>query len=168
MIIMGPKKNKIKEQSKKKSKEPKNVKKVNHASAWCSRTLFLIWRSNAMCSFHTSHPAFRRRGNVATTSLCTSQRRRRYVSNETSKDASMKRRQDASVVRLHDVLLKRRNDVSKGRNNHVPSLRLHDVSNKSQMKQPTTSQWYVTKTSQWYVSTTSHLRVSTTSLLSLK
>ena len=147
MIITGPKKNKIKEQSKKKSKEPKNVKKVTHASAWCSRTLFLIWRSNAMCSFHTSHPAFRRRGNVATTSLCTSQRRRRYVSNETPNDVSMERRQDVSVVRLYDVLLERHNDVSKGRNNDAPSLRLHDVSNKSQMKHPTTSQWYVSTTS---------------------
>ena len=34
MIIRGPKKNKIKEESKKKSKEPKNVKKkIIHASA---------------------------------------------------------------------------------------------------------------------------------------
>ena len=52
--------------------------------------------------------------------------------------------------------LERHNNVSKGRNDNAPSLRLHDVSNKSQMKHPTTSQWYVTKTSQWYVSTTSH------------
>ena len=68
----------------------------------------------------------------------------------------MERRQNVSVVRLNDVLLERHNDVSKGRNNHAPSLHLHDVSNKSYMKHPTTSQWYVTKTSQWYVSTTSH------------
>ena len=45
-------------------------------------------------------------------------------------------------------------NVWRGRN--VPSVRLFDVSNKSQMKHPTTSQWYVTKTSQWYVSLTSH------------
>ena len=61
----------------------------------------------------------------------------------------MERCQDVSVVRLHGVLLERHNDVSKGRNNDAPLLRLHDVSNKSQMKHPTTSQWYVTKTSQW-------------------
>ena len=70
-----------------------------------------------------SHPALRRRGDVAATSLCTSQWRRRYVSNETPNDVSMERRED--------VLLERHNDVSKGRNNDAPSLRLHDVSNKS-------------------------------------
>ena len=60
-----------------------------------------------------SHPALRRRGDVAATSLCTSQRRRRYVSNETPNDVSMERREDVSMVRLHDVLLERHNDVSK-------------------------------------------------------
>ena len=79
---------------------------------------------------NVSHPALRRRGDVAATSLCTSQRRRRYVSNETPNDVSMERRQDVSVVRLY-VLLERHNDVSKGCNNDAPSLRLHDVSNKS-------------------------------------
>ena len=78
-----------------------------------------------------SHPALRRCGDAAATSLCTSQWRRRYVSNETPKDVSMERCQDVSVVRLYDVLLERHNDVSKGRNNDGPSLRLHDVSNKS-------------------------------------
>ena len=110
-----------------------------------------------------SHPATRRRGDVVTTSLCTSQRRCTYVSNETHNDVSVERHQDVSVVRLHDVLLVCRDDVPWGRNDDVPSVRLHDVSNKSQMKHPTTSQWYVTKTSQWYVSTTSHQYVSTTS-----
>ena len=95
----------------------------------------------------TSRPATRRRGDVVTTSLCTSQRRRRYVSNETPNDVS--------VVRLRDILLDRP-DVSRARNNDVPWIRLLNVSDKSQMKHPTTSQWYVTKTSQWYVSTTSH------------
>ena len=103
-----------------------------------------------------THLATGRYGKVVTTSLCTSQRRRRYVPNETPNDVSLERRQDVSKVRLHDVLLKRRDDVLKGRNNDVPSVRLHDVSNKSQMKHPMTSQCYVTKTSQWYVSTTSH------------
>ena len=55
----------------------------------------------------------------------------------------MKRRQDVSVVRLCDVLLERHNDVPKERNNDAPSLRLHDVSNKSQMKHPTTSDWFM-------------------------
>ena len=95
----------------------------------------------------TTHPALRRRGDVAATSLCTSQWHRRYVSNETPNDVSMERRQVVSVVRLHNVLLERHNEVSKGRNKDAPSLRLHDVSNKSQMKHPTTYQWNVAKTS---------------------
>ena len=103
-----------------------------------------------------SHPGTRRRSDVVTTSLCTSQRRRRYVSNEIPNDVSMKRCQDISMVRLHNVLLERRDDVSRWGKNNTPSVRLLDVSNKSQMKHPMTSQWYVTKLSQWYVSTTSH------------
>ena len=98
-----------------------------------------------------SHSALRRRGDLVTTSLCTSQWRRRYVPNETPSDVSMERRQDVSVVRLHDVLLERRNDVSKGRNNDVPSVRFHDVSNKST---PNDVSVVRTRTSQWYVSTT--------------
>ena len=78
-----------------------------------------------------THPALRRRGDVVATSLCTSQWRRRYVSNETPNDVSMEHRQDVSVVRLYDVLLERHSDVSKGRNNDAPSLRLRNVSNKS-------------------------------------
>ena len=78
-----------------------------------------------------SHPALRRRGDVAATSLCMSQWRCRYVSNETLNDVSLERCQDVSVVRLHDVLLERHNNVSKGRNNDAASLRLHDVLNKS-------------------------------------
>ena len=109
------------------------------------------------------HPATRRRGDVVTTSLYTSQWRRRYVSNETPNDVSVERRQVASVVRLHEVLLERRDDVLRGRNNAVPSVRLHDISSKSEMKHPMTSQWYITKTSQWYVSATFHYYVSTKS-----
>ena len=115
-----------------------------------TRTLFLMVNQNF--AKHFSHhllprPATRRRGYVATASLFTSQRRRRYVSNETPTEVSMERCQGVSVVRLHDVLLERRDDVSRGPNNDVPSVRLHDVSNKSQMKHPTTSQWYVSMTS---------------------
>ena len=76
--------------------------------------------------------------------------------NETLNDVSIERCQDPLVVYLHEVLLERRNNVSKGRDNDVPSVRFSNVSNKSQMKHPTTSQWYVTKTLQWYVSTRSH------------
>ena len=101
------------------------------------------------------HPVARRRGDVVTTSLCTSQRRRRYVSNETPNDVSVERCQDASLIRLHDVLLERRDDVLRGSNNDVPLVRLHDVSNKSQMKHPMTSLWYVSMTSHYYVSRTS-------------
>ena len=125
-----------------------------------------------------THPAIRLRGDVVTTSLCTSQRRHMYAPNKTLNDVLLERRQDVSMVRLQYVLLERCDDVLKGRNNDVPSVHLHDNSRKSQMKHPTTSQWYVTKTSQdvpllrlyevscksqmkhlttllWYVSTTS-------------
>ena len=104
--------------------------------------------SNQKCEIQPTHPATRRRSDIVTTSLCTSQRRRRYVSNETLNDVS--------VERLYDILMERRDVVSRGRNNKVSSLRLQDVSSKSQMKHPTTSQWYVTKTSLWYISITSH------------
>ena len=101
-------------------------------------------------------PALNCRGDVVTSSLCTSQRRRTYVPNETPDNVSMERPQDVYVVRLHNVLLERCTNLSKGRNNNVPTVRLHDVSNKSQMKHPTMFHWYVTKTSKSYVSTTSH------------
>ena len=78
-----------------------------------------------------TQPAKRRRGDVVKTSLCTSQRRRRYVSNETPNDIPVERRQDVSVVRLHDVLLVCRDHVSRGRNDDVSSVRLHDVSNET-------------------------------------
>ena len=120
----------------------------------------LLFTGNHLSS---THPATRRRGNVVTTSLCTSQWRRRYVSNETPNNVSVERRQDVSVVHLHHVLLVCRDDVSWGRNDEVPSVRLHNVSNKSQMKHPMTSQWYVTKTFQWYVFTTSYWYVVMTS-----
>ena len=110
-----------------------------------------------------SHPPIRRHGDVAVASLCTSQQRRRYVSNETPNNVSMECRQDVSAVRLYEVLLERHNDGSKGRNNDAPSLRLHNVSNKSQMKHPTTSRWNVTKRSQWCIYTTSYWNVIMTS-----
>ena len=96
-----------------------------------------------------SHPTTRRRSHVVTTSLCTSQQGRRYVSNETPNDVLKELHQDVSVVRLHDILFKRRDGVSRGRNNDVQSVRLLDVSENSQMKHPTTSQWFDTKTCQW-------------------
>ena len=129
-----------------------------------------------------THPALRRRGDIVTTSLCTSQRRRRYFPNETPNDVSMERRQNVSVVRLHNILLERRNDVSKGHNNDVPSerlqdvskspkwntqrrlsgtfhdvplARLYDVSFKSQIEHPKTLLWYVSTTSPSYVFATS-------------
>ena len=106
----------------------------------------LLFRHLAL--YPPTHPATRRRSDAVTTSLCMSQWRRRYVSNETPNDVS--------VVRLHGILLERRDDVSRGRNNDGPSVRLLDVPRKSQMKHPTASQWYVTKTSQRYVCLTSH------------
>ena len=105
-----------------------------------------------------THPASRPRSDVVTTSLCMSQQRRSYISDETPNNVSVEGRQDVSVVRFHDILLERCNDISRGHNNNVPSVRLPDVSNKCQTKHPTTSQWYVIKTSQWqwYVSLTYH------------
>ena len=100
-------------------------------------------------------PATRRSSDVVKTSLCTSQQRRKYISNETLNNVFMERHQYVSVVCLHHVLLEPRDDVSKGRNNDILSVCLHGVSNKFQMKRPT-SQWYVSPTSQWYVFTTSH------------
>ena len=121
------------------------MKNVKHVELNISIATFFL---NIRILNMISHLALRRPGGVTTTSLCSSQRRRRHVPNETPNNVSMQRHEDVSVVRLHDVLLQSRNDVSKGRNNDVPSVRFHDVSSKSQMKHPTTSQWYVTKTSQ--------------------
>ena len=115
-----------------------------------------------------THPAIRRRGDVVTRSVCTSQRHRKYVSNKTLSDVSLERRQAVSMVRLHYFLLERCDDVLKRRNNDVPSVHLHDASRKSQMKHPATSQWYVIKTSQWYLFTTSHYYVPTKSPVSPK
>ena len=85
--------------------------------------------------YTSAHPVTRRCGYVVTTSLCTSQQRWRYVSNETPNDISVVCHQDVSVVRIHDV----------------PLVRLSDVSCNSQMKHPITSLWYVSTTSQSYV-----------------
>ena len=77
-----------------------------------------------------THSATRHFGDtVATLSLCASQQRCRYFSNETPNDVLMERRQDVSVVRLRDILSQHRDDVSRGRNSDVSSVRLHDVLN---------------------------------------
>ena len=78
-----------------------------------------------------AHPATRRRGDVVTTSLCTSPRRLKQVSNETPNDVSVVRHQDVSVARIHNV----------------PLVQLYDVSCNSQMKHPITSLWYASTTS---------------------
>ena len=127
----------------------KNVNLLHRNTRFIAK--FLIFSILSICT----HLCRVRRGDVITTSLCTSQQRHRYVPNETPNDVSVERRLDVSVVRLHDVLLERCDYVLKGRNNDVPSVRLHNVSNKSQMKHPTTSQWYVSTTSHYYVPTTS-------------
>ena len=108
---------------------------------------WLTKSTECCCLKETSHPTLRHRGNVATTSLCTSHWCRRYVSHETPNNVSMERRQDVSVIHLLHVLLERCNDVLKGRNIDIQSLHPHDVSKKSQMKHPMTSQWYVSTTS---------------------
>ena len=85
-----------------------------------------------------------------------SQRRRRYVSNETPNGVSVELSQDVSVFLLNSALLVCCNNVSRGRNNDASSVYLEEFSSKSQTKNQTTSQWYLTKTSQCYVSTMSH------------
>ena len=110
-----------------------------NVAAWIScleaTTRVVLWKKvglqNTSGWLLLPNPALRRRGDVVVTSFCTSQQRRKYLSNETPNDVSIERRQDVSVVRLHEVLLERLNDVSKRRNNDAPSLRLHDVSSKS-------------------------------------
>ena len=86
------------------------------------------------------HPETRRHGEVIMTSFCTSQRRHRYVSNETPNDVSVERHQNVSGVRLHYVNLQCHDEVLKKRNDDDSSVRLHDPSKKSQMKHPTKSQ----------------------------
>ena len=101
------------------------------------------------CSLHQAmmtHLETRRRLDVVTRSLWSFQWRLRYFSNETPNGFSVECCEDVSVVRLHDILLERRDDVLRRRNNDLSWVRLHHVSNKSQMKHPMTSQWYVTKT----------------------
>ena len=134
-----------------------------------------------------THPALIRCGDVITTSLCTSQRRRRYVPNETPNNVSMERHQYVSVVRLLDVLLERCNHISKGCSNDVPSVCLHDVSDETPnnvsvvhhqdasvarihdvrlarlYNVPCKSQIKHPKTLLWYVSTTSRSYVFATS-----
>ena len=102
-----------------------------------------------------SHLAIKRCGDIITRSLHTSQQHHRYMSNETPNFVSMERRQGVSVVRLHDVLTERCDDIFRVCNNEVPSVCLHDISNKSQLKQPTTPQWYVFTMSYWNFATTS-------------
>ena len=80
-----------------------------------------------------SHPAIKRRGYVVTMSLCASQQRHRYVSNETPNDVSVERRQDISVACFHNVLLDCCEDISRRRNGDVPSVPqcLKQVSNET-------------------------------------
>ena len=61
-----------------------------------------------------------RQKDVVTTTLCMSQQRRKYISNETPNDVSVERSQDVSVVRLHSVLLKCCDYISRRRYNDVP------------------------------------------------
>ena len=105
--------------------------------------------------------------HVVATSFCPSQRRRRYVSNETFNDVSVERRQDVPVVRLQDVIKERCDNVSRVRNNQVPLARLHYVSNQPQMKHLTMSWWYVAKTPQRYVSMMPYKNLVATSQRSL-
>ena len=100
---------------------------------WTMLNLWDIWLI-LILKLATSHPAIRRRRDVATTSFCMSYRHCRYVSDETPNNVLVERWQYVSVVRLPDILLERCATVSRGRNNDVPSVLLHDVWNKSQMK----------------------------------
>ena len=63
------------------------------------------------------------------TSVCTSQQRHMYVSNETANDVSVEHRQHVSVVRLHDILLELCDNVSRVRNISTSPRLLEQVSN---------------------------------------
>ena len=85
----------------------------------------------------------RRRHDIASTSFCLSQRRRKYISNETPNEVSVELCQNFSVVRLYNVMKKRLDKVSRICNSNIPLIRLHNVSNQSHMKHPTACRWYV-------------------------
>lgn len=102
--------------------------------------------------------------NVVATSFSLSQRRYGYFSNKTPNSTLEEHRQKVLVERLQNVMMERCDNVSRVRNNDVPLVRLYNVSNQSQMKYPTTSQWYVRKTSQKNVVATSQRYLTTTSL----
>ena len=54
MMVTGPKKNKIKEESKKKSKKPKNVKKKNHPCLSLMQ-LHTIFNMTMQCNVFLPH-----------------------------------------------------------------------------------------------------------------
>ena len=64
-----------------------------------------------------THPTTRHHGDVIATYVCMSQRRRRYVSNETANKVLMERGQDVSGLRLYDILLEHRDEISRRCNN---------------------------------------------------
>ena len=102
------------------------------------RKMFLLWSK-----FHS--PRQQDVIEILTTSLCTYHWRRRYVSNEALNHVLPKRLSGTSVQHLIGMSWRRLKRTS------------HEyVSDKSQMKHPTTSQWWVTKRYQWYISTTSY------------
>ena len=73
------------------------------------RKMFLLWSK-----FH-SHPATRRHSEILTTSLCTSPRRCRYVSNETLNHVLPKRVSGTSVQHLIGMSRRRLKRTSQGR-----------------------------------------------------
>ena len=85
-------------------------------------------QSNVKNVFTTSHGALRRRGDIATTSLCTSKQHRRYVSNEIPNKVSM--------------------EVAKASQWYVSTTSYWNVVTTSQKDVTTMSHHYVSTTSQ--------------------
>ena len=123
-------------------------RKIKISIVFTSQIYFKVTKTIRLNATHNFIKKIPNKRELSYPALCTSQQCRWYVSKEAPNGISLERRPDVSVVRLHDVLLECRDDVLRGRYDNVPSVCLYDVSNKSQMKHPTTSQWYVTKASQ--------------------
>ena len=86
---------------------------INYLSIELSPSDYIFWLfSLTAIRADSTQLATRRRGYVVAISICTSQRRSRYISNEAHNSVSVERRQVVSVVYLYDVLLNCPDNVS--------------------------------------------------------
>ena len=71
------------------SKHNSNCKKTSYFLNYSKQRCIALYRSQNLICFVTTQPARRRPDDVASTSVCTSQRRGVYDSNETPSEVSM-------------------------------------------------------------------------------